>query len=102
MTGLSAFILATTADIGMPNIVAAIPGVDAAATAMMKSLIGSKGVSSIQELRATQSRAVRMIACQMTMDLFGYTMDDMIEGLLPGSAASYIETASDSEINLCI
>jgi hypothetical protein len=33
--------------VGMPNIVAAVPGVDAAAIAMMKILIGSKGVPSI-------------------------------------------------------
>ena len=37
--------------IGMPNMVAAIPGVDAAATAMMKGLIKKKGVASIEELR---------------------------------------------------
>lgn len=89
--------------LGMPNIVAAIPGVDAAATAMMKSLIKTKGVPSIEELRATAIESdVKMIACQMTMELFGYTMDDMIEGPLPGGAATYIETASKSEINLFI
>ena len=37
--------------IGMPNLVSAIPGVDAAATAMMKNLIKKKGVASIEELR---------------------------------------------------
>ena len=37
----------------MPNIVSVIPGVDAAATAMMKNLIKKKGVASIEELRAT-------------------------------------------------
>ena len=60
--------------IGMPNIVAAIPGVDAAATAMMKNLIKKKGVASIEELREMALEAdVNMIACQMTMDLFEYT-----------------------------
>ena len=38
--------------IGMPNLVSAIPGVDAAATAMMKNLIKKKGVASIEELRS--------------------------------------------------
>ena len=36
---------------GMPNIVSAIPGVDAAASKMMKNLIKKKGVASIEELR---------------------------------------------------
>ena len=67
--------------IGMPNLVSAIPGVDAAATAMMKNLIKKKGVASIEELRtAAVESDVKMIACQMTMDLFEYKLDDMIEG----------------------
>jgi len=89
--------------IGMPNLVSAIPGVDAAASAMMKNLIKKKGVASIEELRelALESE-VSMIACQMTMDLFEYTTDDMIEGPVPGGAATYIETATKSDINLFI
>ncbi len=88
---------------GMPNIVSAIPGVDAAATAMMKNLIKKKGVASIEELREMALDAdVKMIACQMTMDLFEYTSDDMIEGPVLGGAATYIETATKSDINLFI
>jgi len=89
--------------IGMPNLMSAVPGVDAAASAMMKNLIKKKGVASIEELRdlAVESE-VEMIACQMTMDLFEYSMDDMIEGPVLGGAATYIETASNSDINLFI
>ena len=88
---------------GMPNIVSAIPGVDAAATAMMKNLIRKKGVASIEELRDMARDAdVRMIACQMTMDLFEYSPDDLIEGPELGGAAMYIETATKSDINLFI
>jgi peroxiredoxin family protein len=88
---------------GMPNLMSAVPGVDAAATSMMKSLIKKKGVASIEELREMAVEAdVEMIACQMTMDLFEYKMDDMIEGPVLGGAATYIETASGSDINLFI
>ena len=88
---------------GMPNIVSAIPGVDAAATTMMKNLIRKKGVASIEELRSMALEAdVTMIACQMTMDLFEYGKDDLIEGPVLGGAATYIETASGSDINLFI
>jgi peroxiredoxin family protein len=89
--------------IGMPNIVSAIPGVDAAASAMMKNLIKKKGVASIEELRDMALEAdVKMIACQMTMDLFEYTQDDMIEGPVLGGAATFIECATKSDINLFI
>jgi peroxiredoxin family protein len=88
---------------GMPNIVSAIPGVDAAASKMMKNLIKKKGVASIPELRDLAVEAdVRMIACQMTLDLFEYSTDDMIDGIEIGGAATYIEVATQSHINLFI
>ncbi len=89
--------------IGMPNLVSAIPGVDAAASMMMKNLIKKKGVASIEELRDMALEAdVKMIACQMTMDLFEYSPNDMIEGPVLGGAATYIENATKSDINLFI
>lgn len=87
----------------MPNLVSAIPGVDGAATGMMKNLLKKKGVASIEDLREMAVEAeVNMIACQMTMDLFEYKLEDMIEGPTLGGAASYIENAAKSDINLFI
>ena len=89
--------------VAMPNLVSAIPGVDAAATAMMKNLIKKKGVASIEELRSAAVESdVKMIACQMTMDLFEYKREDMIEGPVLGGAATYIENATKCDINLFI
>ena len=88
---------------GMPNIACMIPGADAAASRMMKNLMKKKGVASITDLRSLAIDAgVRMIACQMTMDLFEYTLGDMIEGPELGGAATYIEVATQSDINLFI
>ncbi len=87
----------------MPNMVGMLPGVDAVATKMMKNMIKKKGVASIEELReAAVLSDVRLIACQMTMDLFEYSMDDMIEGPELGGAATYIDVATQSDINLYI
>ena len=89
--------------LGLPNLVGAIPGVDAACSVMMKNLIKKKGVASIEELReAAIESDVRMIACQMTMDLFEYKLEDMIEGPELGGAATYMEQALKSDINLFI
>lgn len=86
---------------GMPNLLSAIPGVDAAASKMMKNLMKKKGIAPIQELRELAIEAdVRMIACQMTMDMFEYSLDDMIDGPELGGAATYIEVATQSHINL--
>ncbi len=87
----------------MPNILTAIPGVDAVCTKMMKNLMSNKGIAPIEELRELALEAdVRMIACQMTLDLFEYSIDDMIEGPELGGAATYIECATQSDINLII
>jgi len=91
------------AHMGLPNLVTAIPGVDAACSKMMKNLMNKKGVASIEELRELALEAdVRMIACEMTMDLFEYEFDDMIEGPELAGAATYIECATQSHINLFI
>ncbi len=91
------------AHMGLPNILTAIPGVDAACSTMMKNLMNKKGVAPIEDLRELALEAdVRMIACQMTMDLFEYSLDDMIDGPELGGAATYIECATQSDINLFI
>ena len=88
---------------GMPNVVGMLPGVDAACTAMMKNMIKQKGVASIQELReAAIESDVNMIACQMTMDLFDYKKEDMIDGPVVGGAATWVDIATKSDINLFI
>ncbi len=87
----------------MPNIVSVIPGVDRMATTMMKNLIKKKGVASIPELReAAVDLDIRIIACQMTLDLFELKQEDMIDGIEIGGAATYMETATKSDINLYI
>jgi len=89
--------------LAMPNMVGMLPGIDSFATAMMKDLIKKKGVASVEELRDLAKEAdVRMIACQMTMDLFEYKQADMIDGIEYAGAATYIETATKCDINLFI
>jgi peroxiredoxin family protein len=88
---------------GLPNLLTAVPGVDAACSVMMKNLIKKKGVASIDDLRDMAVEAeVRLIACQMTMDLFEYDKEDMIDGIDIGGAATYIECATQADINLFI
>ena len=85
--------------VGMPNIMSAIPGVDAACSAMMKKLMKDKGIATIEELRDLAIEAdVSMIACQMTMDLFEYKLEDMIDGPSLGGAATWMENAAKSDI----
>ena len=87
----------------MPNIMAAMPGMTSLTSNMMKNMIKKKGVASIEELRELAIEAdVNMIACQMTMDLFEYKREDMIDGPTIGGAATWVEVATKSDINLYI
>lgn len=87
----------------MPNWIAAFPGVASASTSMMKNMMKKKGVATLTDLReAAQLSDVRMIGCQMTLDLFEMEEKDMIEGIEIGGAATWMESAAQSEINLYI
>ncbi len=87
----------------MPNLMSAIPGVDAMCSTMMKNLIKKKGIASIPELReAAVDSDVEIIGCQMTMDLFEWSSDQMIDGVELAGAATYMERALQSDVNLYI
>ena len=72
-------------------------------TAMMKNTVKSKGVASVEELRDLCLEAdVRMIGCQMTIDLFDMRREDFIDGIDIGGAATYFEHAGEAGVNLFI
>ncbi len=87
--------------IGVPNIVGVLPGMTAIATMMMKSWMGKANVATIPKLLENcQKFGVRLIGCQMTMDVMGYTKEQFIDGVEIGGAATYIDVAADADINL--
>jgi peroxiredoxin family protein len=87
----------------MPDIVTAMPGMTAMATSMMKSMFRKKGVATIRELLdAARESEVRLIACQMTMDVFGYQQADFIEGVEFGGAAAFLSEARRAHVTLFI
>ena len=45
---------------------------------------------------------MKLVACQMTMDLFEFKKEDMIDGVSLGGAATYLEQAAKSNINLFV
>lgn len=86
-----------------PVLGTAIPGMESMMTAMMKSKMKGKGVASLDELRSLCLEAeVRMIACQMTVDLFDMNPSDFIDGIEYGGAATFFEFAGESDITLFI
>ena len=86
-----------------PVIGTAIPGMQSIMTMMMKSKMKAKGVASLEELRELCGEAeVKMVACQMTVDLFDMNPAEFIDGVEFGGAATFFEFAGESDICLYI
>ncbi len=87
----------------MPVMVQALPGMESMATAMMKRQMEDKGVASVEELRSLcQEAGVRFIACQMTLDLFGFRREDFVDGIEYGGAATFLEFAGEADVSLFV
>ena len=88
----------------MPNMLMGnLPGFETTATSLMKQTFKNKGVASIEELRdICLESGVKMIGCQMTMDVFGFSKEDFIDGVEVGGAATFLEFAADSDIQLFV
>ena len=87
----------------MPVMVAALPGMESMATMMMKQKLKKHGVASLEELRtACLEAGVKLIACQMTLDLFEFDKSEFIDGIEYGGAATFLEFAGKSDVTLFI
>jgi peroxiredoxin family protein len=89
----------------IPNAVqAVVPGFESLATALMKQTIYNKGVIGVTDLRsACLEGGVKLIACQMTVDLFGFSREDFIPEVNDYvGAATFLPMARDADVSLFI
>ena len=88
----------------MPNVLMGnVPGFETMATSLMKQTFKNKGVASVEELREIcVESGVKLIGCQMTMDVFGFDKEEFIDGVDVGGAATFLEFASEADIQLFV
>jgi len=87
----------------IPDIVSALPGMVPLASKMLRSRFARHNVATIGELLdAARDIGVRLIACQMTMEVFGYAEGDFIDGVEFGGAAAFMSQARRSNVTLFI
>ncbi len=85
----------------VPNIIGMLPGMTSVATSMMNNWMKKAHVAKAGELlEIALESGVRLIACQMTMDVMGYKKEDLIDGIEIGGAATFLEFASQNAITL--
>ena len=89
----------------MPNVLmAGVPGFEKVATGLMKKTFKNKGVASVEELRELCLEAdVKMIACQMTVDVFGFDQSEFIPEVTDFvGATSFLPVAQKADVCLFI
>ena len=88
---------------GFPNIVGALPGMTAMATMMMKSWMAKEKVPNIPELlEMCQEGGVKLIACQMSMDVMGIKKEQLIDGVETAGAGTFLGYAAEAAITLFV
>ena len=88
----------------IPNVVqAGIPGFEKVATGLMKKTFKNKGVATVEELRELCIEAdVKMYACQMTVDVFGFSHDEFIGGVDYVGATYFLPIGKEADVCLFI
>ena len=70
---------------------------------LIRFIMRRKNVSSLESLMAQARQAgVRLVACQMSMDLMGIKPEELIDGVEIGGVASYLAAAEEGNVNLFI
>jgi len=84
-----------------PVLGTAIPGMESIMTMMMKQKMKAKGVASVEELRDLCIEAdVKLVGCQMTVDLFDMAPSDFIDGIEFAGASAFLSFAGDADITM--
>lgn len=87
----------------IPTMAMALPGFSDLTTTLMKQTFKNKGVATIDELREVcVEGGANLVACQMTMDVFGFKKEDFIPECNIGGAATFLEFAADADVQLFI
>ena len=70
---------------------------------LMKSRMKSKNIDMLETMMSQARQAgVHFIACQMSMDIMGVKHEELLDGVEVGGVATYMEAATEGNVNLFI
>ena len=70
---------------------------------LMKKMMREQKVMSLDELIASaKDQGIKMVVCQMSMDVMGLKAEELIDGLEFAGVASYLGDADEANVNLFI
>lgn len=87
--------------ISVPNILGMLPGMTAVATGMMNGWMKKANVAKLSTLiDMAVLGGVRLLACQMSMDVMGIKKEQLIDGIEVVGAAAFLDYASQDAMTL--
>jgi peroxiredoxin family protein len=87
----------------MADTFTSLPGMKSFATWMLKDKFRRKGVAAIEELLGVcRESGVRLIACALTIEVFGFKESDFLEGVEFGGAGAFMSQARRSHVTLLV
>ncbi len=87
----------------VPNFVGALPGMTSMASLMMKGMFRKQSVPTIKELLdMAKDSGVKLVACQMTLDVLGVKKKDLIDGIEFGGLATFLEYGMGASVTLFV
>ena len=70
---------------------------------MIRMVMKNRNVDSLELLiQQALDEGVRLIACQMSMEILGITKEELLDGVELAGVASYLDAAESSDVNLFI
>ena len=70
---------------------------------MIRGIMKQKGVSSLEELMDNAlAHGVRLVACQMSMDIMGIHKEELIDGVELGGVSTFLGSGEQSDMSLFI
>jgi peroxiredoxin family protein len=70
---------------------------------MMRKATKAAGGMSLEELfDSAREQDVRFVACTLSMEILGFTQDELIDGIEFEGVAAYLGTADEANVNLFI
>lgn len=70
---------------------------------MIRWIMKEKGISSLEELiDSAKAHGVRIVACQMSMDIMGIHKEELLDGVELGGVSTFLGSGEQSDMSLFI
>ncbi len=89
--------------VSVPNLVGALPGMTAAATAMMWGWMKRAKLPTVAEfLDIARESGTKLFACATTLGVMGVTEKDLVAGADIAGAAAFLDFAAEADVSLFV